>query len=106
MLADSAEAASRAMDSPNHKKLKTLIDGLVDARTNDHQLDDTDLTFRDLTTIKATFLNLLVGQFHGRVKYPVDPDSKEVAPAEEAAEPKPLKNDGPGSGGLETLSGR
>ncbi|MFT5144135.1 MAG: putative nucleotidyltransferase with HDIG domain [Rhodothermales bacterium] len=104
MLADSAEAASRAMDSPNHKKLKTLIDGLVDARIDDHQLDDTDLTFRDLTTIKATFLNLLVGQFHGRVKYPVDLDKKDVAPAKEAPDPVPIKNDGPGSGELQTVS--
>ncbi|MBO6577204.1 MAG: HDIG domain-containing protein [Rhodothermales bacterium] len=70
MLADSVEAASRTLDNPTHKKLKTLIDGLVESRVDDHQLSDTDLTFRDLTRIKETFLNLLMGQFHGRVKYP------------------------------------
>jgi cyclic-di-AMP phosphodiesterase PgpH len=105
MLADSAEAASRALDSPNHKKLKTLIDGLVDARTSDHQLDDTDLTFRDLTTIKATFLNLLVGQFHGRVKYPEDANNAEIEPADEAAASMPLQKDSLGPGELEIVSG-
>ncbi len=75
MMADSVEAASRTVDNPTHKKLKALIDSLVDARIDDHQLDDTDLTFRDISKVKLTFLNLLVGQFHARVKYPGDEDA-------------------------------
>jgi cyclic-di-AMP phosphodiesterase PgpH len=85
MLADSVEAASRALENPTHKRLKTLIDGLVDSRAADHQLDGTDITFRDLTEIKDIFLKLLVGVFHVRVKYPGD---GERAPGAEGAGPK------------------
>ncbi|MFT4605655.1 MAG: putative nucleotidyltransferase with HDIG domain [Rhodothermales bacterium] len=89
MMADSVEAASRTVDNPTHKKLKALIDALVDARIDDHQLDDTDLTFRDISTVKLTFLNLLVGQFHARVKYPGD-ENAENKDAEPAASQKPV----------------
>ena len=70
MLADSVEAASRSINEPTHKRLEGLIESIFKARVNDHQLDDTDLTFRDLDKIKETFLAMLIGIHHGRVKYP------------------------------------
>jgi len=72
MLADSVEAASRSMVSPNHKRLQALIESIVESRREDGQLDDTDLTFSDLNTIKETLLNVLMGVYHVRVKYPGD----------------------------------
>jgi hypothetical protein len=70
MLADGVEAASRSLDDPTHKKLESLIDDIFSARAEDGQLNDTDLTFRDLNTIKDTFLSMLIGIYHVRVKYP------------------------------------
>ena len=70
MLADSVEAASRSINEPTHKRLEGLIDSIFRARQNDGQLDDADLTFRDLDRIKDTFLAMLMGIYHGRVKYP------------------------------------
>jgi putative nucleotidyltransferase with HDIG domain len=70
MLADSVEAASRSLDEPSHKRLKSLIDLLFRERIEDGQLDDTDLTFQDLRLIKDTFLKMLMGIYHVRVKYP------------------------------------
>ena len=70
MLADSVEAASRSINEPTHKRLEGIIDSIFEARVNDRQLDDTDLTFRDLAKIKQTFLAMLLGIHHGRVKYP------------------------------------
>jgi hypothetical protein len=70
MLADSVEAASRSVETPTHKRLETLINTLFSARMADGQLDDVDLTLRELNVIKDTFLNLLVGMHHVRVKYP------------------------------------
>jgi putative nucleotidyltransferase with HDIG domain len=55
MLADSVEAASRTLDNPSHKRLES---------------DDTNLTFAEFKTIKATFLSMLLGMYHIRVKYP------------------------------------
>lgn len=70
MLADSIEAASRSLTDPTHKRLETLIDMIFTARIEDGQLDRTDLTFRDLSQIKETFLSMLLGIYHVRVKYP------------------------------------
>ena len=70
MLADSVEAASRSLENPTHKRLKNLIDSIFEARIADGQLDQTEVTFRDLTRIKETYLSLLIGIYHVRVKYP------------------------------------
>jgi len=85
MLADSIEAASRSLDEPTHKRLKSLIELILKERIEDGQLDNTDLTFRDLTQIKDTFLQMLLGVYHVRVKYPDQKEEGEEAPAEEPA---------------------
>jgi hypothetical protein len=84
MLADSVEAASRSLDDPTHNRLKSLIDLIFKERIEDGQLDDTDLTFRDLRQIKDTFLQMLLGIYHVRVKYP---DQDEEL---EEEEPRPV----------------
>jgi len=78
MLADSLEAASRSLDEPTHKRLKSLIDLIFKERIEDGQLDDTDLTFRDLRRIKETFLEMLLGIYHVRVKYPEQEEPEEA----------------------------
>jgi len=82
MLADSIEAASRSLDDPSHKQLKSLIDLIFRERIDDGQLDDTNLTFRDLQQIKDTFLKMLLGIYHVRVKYPEQEaeEEEETAP--------------------------
>ncbi len=76
MLADSVEAASRSLDDPTHKRLKSLVDLIFRERIDDGQLDNTDLTFRDLRQIKDTFLTMLMGIYHVRVKYPDQDDER------------------------------
>ena len=70
MLADSVEAASRSLSDPTHRRLETLIEDIVAGRLADGQLDDTDLTFRDLSQIKRTFLSILLAIYHIRIRYP------------------------------------
>lgn len=72
MLADGIEAASRALENPTHKRLEGLIAAIVEARRGDGQLDDTNLTFTELNTIKESMLSVLTGIYHVRVKYPED----------------------------------
>ncbi len=74
MMADTVEAACRTLDNPTHRRIESLIGTLVEARRADGQLDETDLTFHDLTIIRQTFLNLLLGVYHVRVKYPGSED--------------------------------
>ncbi|HEX7072128.1 MAG TPA: HDIG domain-containing protein [Rhodothermales bacterium] len=76
MLADSVEAASRSLSDPTHKRLETLVDMIFKARTEDGQLDNTDLTFLDLHRIRETFLAMLLGIYHVRVKYPGQAESE------------------------------
>ena len=70
MLADSVEAASRSLDKPTPRRLQGLIDAIFAARTTDGQLGNSPLTFADLSRIKETFLSILCGIYHFRVKYP------------------------------------
>ncbi len=70
MLADSVEAASRSLDKPTPKRLEGLVDAIFKARIEDGQLDGCALTFADLNQIKETFLSILNGIYHLRVKYP------------------------------------
>lgn len=84
LLADCVEASSRAMKDPNYQKLENLIDRMIDNRVSEGQLRKTPLTFQDLTAIKETFLNILVGIYHSRVEYPED--------KEEGNQKKPAKD--------------
>lgn len=86
MLADGVEAASRSLSDPTHKRLEALIETIVKARIEDGQLDNTGLTFRDLTKIKETFLTLLLGIYHVRVKYPGQKEREELEKKQERAE--------------------
>ncbi len=90
MLSDSVEAASRSLSEPSHKRLDSLIDMIMKQRIEDGQLDDTELTFRDLKKIKETFLSLLLGIYHIRVKYPgqEDPPKPDKVEAAASSDPK------------------
>ncbi|MEM6648075.1 MAG: HDIG domain-containing metalloprotein [Bacteroidota bacterium] len=79
MLADGIEAACRSLDNPTLKRVEALVDGIVKARIADGQLDDTDLTFRDLAKIKETFVSILMGIHHVRIKYPGQQQDEEPA---------------------------
>ncbi len=70
MLADTVEAAARAMDDPDPEKIGELIRRLVRTKVEDNQLDECSLTFRDINTICTAFTTVLAGAFHERIKYP------------------------------------
>ncbi|CAN5654857.1 HDIG domain-containing protein [soil metagenome] len=70
MLADSIEASTRAIEDPTPKKLETRIDEVIKNRFIEGELDECELTFRDLTRIKQSFQKVLLGIHHHRIKYP------------------------------------
>jgi len=70
MLADAIEAAARSIEDPTVQKLEGVIDDMVKQRFMDGQLDECDLTIRDLTKIKESLLKILIGIHHPRIKYP------------------------------------
>jgi putative nucleotidyltransferase with HDIG domain len=83
MIADAVEASTRAMDNPTPSKLEKQIDKIATERLLDGQLDECDLTLKDITTIKKSFLSILVGIHHHRIKYP-DEKKPEEAPEDVA----------------------
>src|SRR5208337_4340793 len=70
MLADSVEAAIRSLQKPTPARLEGLTRKIIKERLHDGQLDECDLTFKDLDTIAATFVQVLGGIFHSRIEYP------------------------------------
>lgn len=71
MMADSVEAASRSLQDKTEESISKLVDGIIDAQTKDNQFINTDLTFRDITTIKKVFKKKLMNIYHVRIAYPV-----------------------------------
>ncbi len=70
MLADSVEASSRTLSDPTPARLKTHIDSIVKGIFSEGQLDESELTFKDLHKISEQFLRILTGIFHQRIVYP------------------------------------
>ncbi|MBL0176975.1 MAG: HDIG domain-containing protein [Ignavibacteria bacterium] len=76
MLADTIEAATRALEEPTVEKIERLIDSITAKRLDDGQLAESDLTFRDLSKVKKSFLNILTGIHHSRIKYPTEDEAE------------------------------
>lgn len=70
MLADCAEAAVRSMPKPTHGKIEGLIRQIIKEKLSDGQLDECDLTLKDLDKIASAFSKILTGIFHTRIEYP------------------------------------
>ncbi|MFB6262965.1 MAG: HDIG domain-containing metalloprotein, partial [Bradymonadaceae bacterium] len=70
MLADGVEAASRAMRNPTPARLKGLVQKIINRAFTDGQLDECDLTLRDLNQIASAMTRILTGIFHHRPQYP------------------------------------
>ena len=69
MLADSVEAAARSVENITVSKLRKIIKDIFDKKFNDHQLDDCELTRKDLLRLQEAFFPILTGVFHPRVDY-------------------------------------
>lgn len=78
MLADSCEAVVRARRDEGGPTLEQLIDGVFAERLAEGQLDECDITMRELQTVAASFKSTLRAVYHPRVQYPA-PTSDEIA---------------------------
>lgn len=74
LLADSVEAASRVLDEPTPARINGLVHKIINNKFIDGQLNDCDLTLKDIHKIAATFSHILTGMFHNRIEYP-SPDA-------------------------------
>ncbi|MCX5703923.1 MAG: HDIG domain-containing protein [Candidatus Omnitrophica bacterium] len=70
LLADSVEAATRALKDPTPSKIEELVHKVINNKFIDGQLDECDLTLKDLEKISAVFIRILSGIYRSRVTYP------------------------------------
>jgi membrane-associated HD superfamily phosphohydrolase len=75
MLADGCEAYVRSQNPESDEDLRALIKGMVDRRIETGQLNNTDLTLKDLKVIIDSFTATLKGTYHARVDYPEEDNS-------------------------------
>ena len=72
MLADGTEASVRSLADKTQQAIRTMVEKIVGERVGDGQLDECELTLRDVQRIKEAFCELLVGVYHERIPYPED----------------------------------
>ena len=70
MIADSCEAAARSLSEPTPENIRYIVTKIIDAILSDDQLDECDLTLRELTQIREVMIKSLVAIYHSRVDYP------------------------------------
>jgi putative nucleotidyltransferase with HDIG domain len=73
MIADSVEAAFRAMEEVSEKAVGELVESIVSDKVREHQLDTSKLTFDELEGIKKAMIRSLISNAHSRIKYPEKP---------------------------------
>jgi putative nucleotidyltransferase with HDIG domain len=96
MISDATEAAARAYsrtEDPTAAGLKNVVESVVAEKVDDGQLDHSQLTFGDLTRIKAELVRALMGYYHARVPYPGFPGPKVVGGEPAAALPTTVAPD-------------
>lgn len=76
-LADSVEAASRTLKNPTPTNLEELVRRIINNKFIDGQLDECELTLKDLNIIAATFTKVLTGVYHARIEYPSEKEKTE-----------------------------
>ena len=70
MLADACESAVRAMNEPTPEKIENVVSNIISNRLKEGQLEESPLTFADLTKIKSSFYSTLIALHHKRIRYP------------------------------------
>ncbi|MBK0381703.1 HDIG domain-containing protein [Pedobacter sp. SD-b] len=69
MLADSVEAASRSLKEPDAESINTLVERIITYKLEQHQLNDSNITLKEIETIKLIFKTMLMGIYHVRIDY-------------------------------------
>ena len=87
MLADTAEAISKSKSPGSVEELEEMVGRAVKIRIDQGQLDECELTLRDLEIIRQSFVDTLKGLYHTRVEYPETPAAE--SQTEESASSAP-----------------
>ena len=70
MMADVIEAASRSLKEYTDENISNLVENLINFKIAEEQLTESNITFKDISTIKKIFKEKLKTIYHGRIVYP------------------------------------
>lgn len=70
MMADAIEARSRSMDNYTEQSISQMVDDMIDLQMQSGQFADTQLSFRDVETLRRIFKERLMLIYHHRIQYP------------------------------------
>lgn len=105
-LADAVESASRSLKKPTPGRIRALVEDLIEQRICDGQLDQCDLTMRDLAVVKDVFCKTLRSMLHSRIDYPKDEDKGRKSDLSRKADTaKPAETAKPAGGGESAKGG-
>lgn len=86
-IADSCEAAVRAMDHPSNEKIQKFVHQLIESRILDGQLNESGVTLNELAIIEKSIVNGLCSTFYSRIKYPkMESEAKSMKEEQERRE--------------------
>ncbi len=91
MLADGIEAATRTLSDPTHDRIQGLVQKMINKVFSSGELNECDLTLKDLNKIARSFTRVLTGIYHQRIAYhePAEKVKEEQAPATNGEAQKP-----------------
>jgi putative nucleotidyltransferase with HDIG domain len=90
MLADSVEAVVRSSRDRSAERIDSLVEAVIAERVAEGQLNECDLTLRDLKTIGESFRTTLRGVYHPRIEYPAPTAAERATAAAVGGSPEPL----------------
>lgn len=70
MIADSIEAAARSLSQPNANRIENLVTQIINDILKDGQLDECELSFKNISDLKRSFIKTMNGMYHHRIEYP------------------------------------
>ena len=70
LMADAVEAASRVLYDPTPTRVSALVEKIINHCFIDGQLDNCELTLKDIREIKISFVYMLTSIYHKRIEYP------------------------------------
>ena len=79
MLADSVEAVVRSSKDRSQGHIDSIVDGVINERLAEGQLDECDLTIRDLKVVAESFKASLRGIYHPRIEYPAPTTAEQAS---------------------------
>lgn len=90
MLADSSEAAVRALQRPTEERVRAVVRSIVEEKLADGQLDESPLTVGDMERVVDTYSRMLTSMYHARCEYPPAPDAtRSNSDADQHRQPSP-----------------